>query len=161
MIAGWDDGNHLAKLKAYAASLGLEGHVHFSGPLFGADKEAALMHASAFVLASYSEGLPMAALEAWSHRTPVFMTAACNLSEGFNVGAAIEVATEPGAMAEILLTHLDDPGLPQLGLAGRKLVEDRFTWDQVGDDFLAVHCWLLEGGLHRHASRCRDWYRRV
>lgn len=83
VIAGWDDGNHMARVEACAASLGLHGHVHFPGPLFGADKQAALMHASAFVLASYSEGLPMAVLEAWAHRTPVFMTAACNLPEGF------------------------------------------------------------------------------
>ena len=126
VIAGWDDGNHMEGVEAYAASLGLHGHVHFPGPLFGADKQAALMNASAFVLASYSEGLPMAVLEAWAHRTPVFMTAACNLPEGFNVGAAIQISTAPATMAQVFLDHLDDRGLPQMGMAGRILVQKLF-----------------------------------
>jgi poly(glycerol-phosphate) alpha-glucosyltransferase len=88
----------------------------------------------------------MAVLEAWSHRVPVFMTPACNLPEGFAAGAAIEIATEPDALARSLLEHLGNPDLPEIGRRGRVLVENRFTWDQVGGEMVAVHNWVLNGG---------------
>jgi poly(glycerol-phosphate) alpha-glucosyltransferase len=147
VIAGWDDGDHLRKIETRAAELGLKGHVYFPGPQFGADKDSAMTHASAFILASYSEGLPMAVLEAWAHRVPVFMTQACNLPEGFDTGAAIEISTEPVAIAQSLLEHLDDPDLPKMGGIGRALVENRFTWNRVGSEMAAVHQWLLNGGF--------------
>ena len=35
------------------------------------------------ILPSFSEGLPMAVLEAWAYGLPVLMTDHCNLPEGF------------------------------------------------------------------------------
>ena len=146
VIAGWDDGSHLKALKASAAALGLQGHVHFLGPQFGDDKAALLAIASAFILASHSEGLPLAVLEAWAHRLPVFMTRACNLPEAFAAGAAVEISTRPADLAQTLLERLDDPSLPQVGQAGRVLVEERFTWDRAADEMTSVYRWLLTGG---------------
>ena len=146
VVAGWDDGNYLKALRARVAALGLNGHAHFAGPLFGDGKAACLANASAFILASHSEGLPMAVLEAWAYRLPVFMTKACNLPEGFMVGGAIEISARPVALAKALLERLDDPALAQVGQAGRLLVEQRFTWDRVADEMLSVYNWQLSGG---------------
>lgn len=146
VMAGWDDGGHLDSLKAHAASLGLAGRVVFPGPLFGADKGAALAHASAFILASYSEGLPMAVLEAWAHRLPVFMTRACNLPEGFASGAAIEITAEPKVIAGVLGEYLDDAALQETGLHGRELVEAQFGWPRITEDLLAVYRWVVGEG---------------
>jgi poly(glycerol-phosphate) alpha-glucosyltransferase len=44
--------------------------VVFFGPAFGEDKEALLWSAEAFILPSFSEGLPMSVLEAWVFRFP-------------------------------------------------------------------------------------------
>jgi len=68
--------------------------VSFLGPAFGETKDALLRSASAFILPSFSEGLPMAVLEAWSYRLPVLMTDHCNLPEGFAANAAIRIGTE-------------------------------------------------------------------
>ena len=59
------------------------------GPAFGAMKHTVLSNASAFVLPSFSEGLPMAALEAW-HQLPCLLSRACNLPQAFQNHAAIE-----------------------------------------------------------------------
>jgi poly(glycerol-phosphate) alpha-glucosyltransferase len=146
VLAGWDDGGQAAGLEALAADLGLADDVLFPGPLFGDEKAAMLAHAQAFILASYSEGLPMAVLEAWANWLPVFMTAACNLPEGFAAGAAVEITTDPDDIAEVLAAHLGSPtDLAIVGSRGRELVETRFTWDRVADDLLAVYGWLVRG----------------
>jgi poly(glycerol-phosphate) alpha-glucosyltransferase len=146
VLAGWDDGGHLEGLRRQAAALGLREGVLFPGPVFGADKAALLAYADAFILASHSEGLPMGVLEAWAHRLPVFMTRACNLPEGFEDGAAVEIPTEPEGLARILAARLEEPSLPAMGEAGRSLVEARFTWDSVARDLLAVYRWVLGRG---------------
>lgn len=143
VIAGWDDGGHGETLTALATELKLDREVTFAGAVFGADKYAWLARASGFVLASYSEGLPMAVLEAWAHRVPVFMSAACNLPEGFSSGAAIEVVPDPQRLAATLAEHLARPDLDDVGQAGRALVDARFTWDSIGQQLDRLYGWLL------------------
>jgi poly(glycerol-phosphate) alpha-glucosyltransferase len=146
VIAGWDDGGHLAAAKAKAAALGITGHVRFPGPLFGANKDAALAHASAFMLASHSEGQPMSVLEAWAYGLPVFMTRACNLLEGFAAGAAVEIAPDPRVIAGALCDHLEDADLREIGRRGRELAQTRFTWAWATNALLDVYRWVTTGG---------------
>ena len=90
-IAGWDDGGHQARLSAHARRLAIQDSVLFLGPTFGEAKERVLRSASAFILPSFSEGLPMSVLEAWSFAIPVVMTEECHLGIGFARARAIRV----------------------------------------------------------------------
>lgn len=147
VVAGWDDGGHLAPLVAEARGLGLaEDDAVFPGPLFGADKVAALAHARAFLLASHSEGLPMAVLEAWAFGLPAFMSQACNLPEGFAHGAAVLAPPEPEALAAAFAAHLGRTDLADMGERGRRLVLERFTWEHAARDFEALYRWLISRG---------------
>lgn len=148
LVAGWDDGGHLAALERQAEELGITDRVAFPGPLFGKQKVQALASATAFILPSFSEGLPMAVLEAWSYRLPVLMTGECNIPEGFAAGAAIEVTTEPTHLAQRLCNLMTMPEAERdaMGEAGRRLVEDRFTWDRVAAEMHEVYTWVLGGG---------------
>lgn len=147
-IAGWGQGGHDEELQALAAELGLGTRVVFLGPLHGEQKSAAFRHAAAFVLPSHSEGLPMAVLEAWSYGLPVAMTTACNIPQGFEVGAAKEIATSPGVLAstlgEFLGYEVDE--LLRMGKRGRLLVEQDYSWPVVAERFLEVYRWTLHGG---------------
>jgi poly(glycerol-phosphate) alpha-glucosyltransferase len=121
--------------------------VLFFGPAFGEEKEALLRSAEAFILPSFSEGLPMSVLEAWSYGVPVLMTPECNLPEGFARGAALEIlnrelATSHSPPATPRKLDSDWEGLRSLiemteadrqamGMRGRRLVEERFTWPKV------------------------------
>ena len=145
VIAGWNDRGNADGLAIRAQSLGLD-DVLFPGPVFGADKDAAFAHSDAFILASYSEGLPMAILEAWSHALPVFMTRHCNLSEGFSAGSAIEVTTDPETLARCLGEHLSSPKLRDIGMRGRDLVAARFSWSGISRELLAVYRWIRGQG---------------
>jgi glycosyltransferase involved in cell wall biosynthesis len=161
-IAGWDEGGHEDELKKLATELGLAwtdirspavlrslgvGGVLFLGPQFGPAKAACYHHCDAFILPSFSEGLPMVILEAWSHAKPVVMTPECNLPEGFAAGAAVRIEPNPESVLEGLtqLTKLTPDELGAMGQSGLRLVEQKFTWHRIGEDLDRVTEWILHG----------------
>jgi glycosyltransferase involved in cell wall biosynthesis len=152
-IAGWDQNGHELELKEFVESNNLASSVCFLGPQFGDAKASAYQHADAFVLPSFSEGLPMVVLEAWAYRLPVLITPECNLPEGFQVGAAIRLKTAPEDIAQgvkelVLMAEQDRKGM---GQKGHQLVLERFTWNKIAEDLDEVCKWLLEG---RERPRC-------
>ena len=148
VVAGWDQGGHAAELESLAAGLSLGTSVHFQGPLFGADKAAAYRSADAFVLPSLSEGLPLVVLEAWSHRLPVVMTAACNLPEGFAAGAAVESGPRAEELTAALATLLGLPATDRrrMGEKGFALVQKHFTWSEAASRLAQVYRWITGQG---------------
>jgi poly(glycerol-phosphate) alpha-glucosyltransferase len=127
----------------------LDSAVLFFGPAFGRDKEDLLRSADAFILPSFSEGLPMSVLEGWSYGLPVVMTPECNLPEGFAADAAIRIETSVESIAEGLgtLFSMNDADLMTMGAKGRGLVEERFTWKSVASQMREVYDWMLVGGV--------------
>jgi poly(glycerol-phosphate) alpha-glucosyltransferase len=162
VIAGWDQGGHEAELMKLCQELGLsferrepkaEGRksaarVVFFGPAFGGNKKSLLRTADAFVLPSFSEGLPMSVLEAWSYQLPVVMTPECNLPEGFAADAAIRIETGAESIAQGLdtLFSMSASDLQAMGAKGRALVEERFTWKTIAAQMREVYDWMLGGG---------------
>jgi glycosyltransferase involved in cell wall biosynthesis len=147
-IAGWDDGGHQARLSAQARRLAIQDSVLFLGPTFGEAKERVLRSASAFILPSFSEGLPMSVLEAWSFAIPVVMTEECHLGIGFAQGAAIRVeptvASLAASLADLTLRRSRHE-LESMGLRGRELVESEFTWQRIGNNMADVYDWAVGG----------------
>jgi poly(glycerol-phosphate) alpha-glucosyltransferase len=115
--------------------------VVFFGPAFGEEKEALLQSADAFILPSFSEGLPMSVLEAWSYGLPVVMTPECNLPEGFASGAALEIRSGEGSFQGGMRTLIEMTNHERaaMGMRGRRLVEDRFTWPKVAAQMKALY----------------------
>lgn len=148
VIAGWDQGGHQAELQALVETSGLAGSVHFAGPLHGAAKQDAYRAASAFILPSFSEGLPMTVLEAWSFAKPVLMTEMCNLPAGFAAGAAVRIDTDAVRLAGQLREYIaaGEAETLALGRSGRALVEKDFAWPQVAERMAEVYAWLGGGG---------------
>ncbi len=186
VIAGWEQGGHEAELKELATDLGIPWadmrerdeatpvsafnfqlsafSLLFTGPAFGKEKDLLLRRASAFILPSFSEGLPMSVLEAWAYRLPVLMTDHCNLPEGFTHDAAIRIGTDVASIAEGMQTLFQLPSqlptkhqeqrtrhtcrsdLQSLGMNGRALVERQFTWPQVARQLREVYQWVLGQG---------------
>lgn len=146
-IAGWDEGGYAQQLSQMRDSLALK-RVDFIGPQFGAAKSAAFRGASAFILPSFSEGLPMAVLEAWSYGLPVIMSPACNLPQGFAAQAALEASPHPDSIARALraLMSLSTKEREEMGARGRQLVARSFSWGAAAAQMRSVYTWILGGG---------------
>jgi poly(glycerol-phosphate) alpha-glucosyltransferase len=162
-IAGWEQGTHEAELKQLCVErkilftdirepssiLHSPFSVIFLGPQFNAAKAACYHYCDAFVLPSFSEGLPMVVLEAWANAKPVLMTPECNLPEGFQAEAALKIEANETSVVTGLqnLFAMSDADRAAMGSRARALVESRFTWTQVGRQMRAVHEWILGGGV--------------
>jgi poly(glycerol-phosphate) alpha-glucosyltransferase len=183
-IAGWDQGGHEAELKRLASELDLAWaerkaqsaergtnrtspsalgasrpiSLLFTGPLFGPDKESAYVNCDAFILPSFSEGLPMAVLEAWAYGKPVLMTPECNLPEGFAANAALRIEPNAESMVQGLreLFQTPDSSLFALGARGRELVASRFAWPKIAADMKSVYEWVLGGGARPECIQTKN-----
>ncbi|MCO5068983.1 MAG: glycosyltransferase [Kiritimatiellae bacterium] len=147
-IAGWDQGGHRAELEKLARELRVDEQILFLGPLHGAQKEAAYRSASAFILPSFSEGLPMAILEAWAYGVPVLMTEACNLPEGFAADAAWLVHTEERELARELQSFfsMSVEDRRAMGQRARDLAAGTFEWPRIATEMAAVYRWAIGSG---------------
>jgi glycosyltransferase involved in cell wall biosynthesis len=146
-IAGWSEGGYEHALKDAIRGHRLESDVTLVGPVFERDKDAALRNASAFVLPSFSEGLPMSVLEAWSYELPVFMTHECNLPESFINGGAIEITTNPSQMASTLANNLtNEIFLKDVGRIGKITTQEKYSWDVISFDYRALYLWIIGAG---------------
>ena len=145
VIAGPDENNHMVQLSQLIVDLNLEETVKLVGPKFENDKAILLSNADAFILPSFSEGLPMSILEAWSYSLPVLMTPQCNLPDGFEMKSAIKIQPEIDSIVHGLnyLFSMDEVDLNNMGLNGYNLVSERYTWESVAKKMTELYDWVL------------------
>ncbi len=147
-IVGPDEGGHRAELGRQTVALGLGETVAFVGPLAGEAKEAAYREADLFVLPTHSENFGIAVAEAMAHGLPVITThgAPWKLLEEERCGWWVPVNVEGIASALEDATRRSPEELAAMGMRGRKVVEERFSWDGIAQEFVACYAWLLGRG---------------
>lgn len=157
-IVGWGEASYRAGLEGAIVAAGLQHVIHLCAPCFGPARDACYRAAAAFVLPSFSEGLPMAVLEAWAHGLPVLMSPACNLPEGFAAGAASVAVPETVLLAGSLVRMAEMPGELRgaMGTRGRELVANSFGWPRLAARLRECHAWLLNPALPRPACMPGD-----
>ena len=108
------------------------GRVIAPGAVEGELKAALLQHAELFVLPSYSEGLPVAVLEALAAGCAVVVTRACNLPQVADARAGVVIEPDAGELATALRTLLtDDPRRRAMAANARALARREFDWDVI------------------------------
>ena len=145
VIAGWGENSYQKKLEQQARSVGIENQINFVGARFGNDKADLFRSCDAFVLPSFSEGLPMSVLEAWSYAMPSLVTRDCNLPEASFAQAAIECESGTRGVQIGLerLLRLSEKDCQTMGQNARKLVENKFNWPKIAIQMKSVYSWLL------------------
>lgn len=151
-IAGWDQNGHIEMLQELVKSYNLGGSVEFLGQKYGEDKEKELLDAQAFILTSFSEGMPMSVLEAWAYKLPIVMTDGCNLPDGFEEKAALRVETTPESICDGLVKFfsMSDSERVRMGENGYNLVVKKYQWNKIADDSVELYNYLLNGGVKPH-----------
>ncbi|MCB9526186.1 MAG: glycosyltransferase [Myxococcales bacterium] len=137
LVAAGPDQGGVALLKAGAGAFA--DRVHTVGVLSGAPKLAALAGAAVYCLPSHHEGFSMAITEALACGRPVVITRQCHFPQVSEVGAGLEVALDPAAIAAGLAQVLDAPDREAMGQRGRALVLERYTWPKIAAEMVALY----------------------
>lgn len=105
------DGPAVAAMKSRIEILGLSGCVKFPGYVRGKEKAALLVNADIFVFPSYSEGCPVALLEAMAAGLPVVATSVGGIPDivAAGVNGILIDSPRPELIADAVATLLDDP----------------------------------------------------
>lgn len=144
VVAGQGEPAYESALRSEIQRLHLENDVFMVGGKFHEKKRACFDQAEAFILPSYSEGMPMAILEAWSFGLPVLMSRECNLESGFDAGAAMPVSPSRQGLEPALLATFNKTSeeLKAMGERGRQLVLRRYNARDHGRELTCVYEWL-------------------
>jgi len=129
-----------------ASTLGIDGAVHFLGPVPRARLPALLCESHVFVLPSRYENLPLGILEAMACARPVVAAHVGGVGEMVKDGVEgfLVPPEDPHALALALRRLLEDrPLRRRMGEAGRARVLGRFTWDAVAAETEAFYAELL------------------
>jgi len=144
-IVGPDQENHTAELKSLCAELGISQEFDFVGPKYGDELQHEYASADIFVLPTHSENFGSVVIEALAHGVPVITTKGTpwHELEGYTnsqltthnsqlkCGWWIDVGVEPLVKALDAAISLSDAERREMGERGRRLVEEKYTWDAV------------------------------
>ena len=107
----------------------------FTGMLLGKEKLAAYVDADIFVLPSYAENFGITLAEAMACRLPIITTNQVNIWQEIHEAKAGDVIScNPDELSHSILKLLSNPDLRyKYAENGRKLVEEKFNWELVGE----------------------------
>jgi glycosyltransferase involved in cell wall biosynthesis len=140
VIAGPDEGE-TGKIKDLVAELGLTDRVHIPGPIYDRKKFGMLGDAACFCLPSEQENFGVAVAEAMASGVPVLVSDQVEIwPEIEEAGAGLVFPLQVDALAEALRQVLSSPAAgAKMGLAGKRLVKQRFTWPRISNMTLNLY----------------------
>jgi glycosyltransferase involved in cell wall biosynthesis len=149
-IAGDGEPSYVAQLRDRARALGVGERVRWLGHLDEPEKERFLAGADVVAFPSRGENFGVAVAEAMAAGCAVVVSPEVALSEDIRAhGAGEVVSADPAALAAALAGLAADGGLrARLGAAARALAVERWSWDRISAQTLA----LYEDSLARRRS---------
>jgi glycosyltransferase involved in cell wall biosynthesis len=151
------DGDMRAEYERRARELGLDNRVTFTGRLSDDDLRSRYQAADVTVLPSTTmgEAFGLVLVESMACGTPVIASdlpgvrsVVANGVDGY--------LTPPGDVVSLVASIQRMFELPidrrmEMGMAGRRKVEQFYSWDRIGDRLEAIYIDVLTGGAHVHA----------
>ena len=146
IIAGPDETGYRKQLEDLLSAAQQLDNCIFTGMLQPSERLSALAAADIFVLPSYSEGFPIAPIEALAAGLPVILTDACNIPDIEQEGCGIIVNTETDSLSEAMVRLANNRELArQMGTRGRQLALANYTWDRIATRMTQVYENVLLG----------------
>lgn len=147
LIAGPDEGGHRAELVSLIRRKGLD-QISFAGEVDDSEKWRLYRSAEIFVLPTLGENFGLVVAEALAAELPVITTIAAPWQdlELHRCGWWTEANTGGLEAALRLAVGLRDEERRAMGLRGRKLIEDKYSWRRAAAEMCDVYKWILECG---------------
>ncbi len=144
-IVGNGEEKYINELKILIAKKKLENEIELGGPQYGKEKIDTLHSSDLFVLPTYGENFGMAIAEALACGLPVITTkgAPWHGLQTYNAGWWIDIGAAPLAEALTEAMRLSDDERKQMGLNGRKLVEENYSIEIVAKQMIRLYEWIL------------------
>lgn len=141
VIAGSGSPEEERQVRHWVEVSGLGGRTLWAGFVEGEEKAALLADADLFVLASRDENFGLAAGEALAAGLPVVISDQVSFhSDVVRARAGLVVPCQVEPLAQAIETLLDDAGLRrQMGERGRRLMRERYSWEQVTRELVALY----------------------
>lgn len=148
IIAGPDTDGYQAVIEKAVSGAQLQGKFSFVGPVYGEQKSALFAEADIFVLPTHSENFGLVIAEALAHEVPVITTTGAPWAELNEAGCGWWVPTGATALETTLVEAISMPSatLAEMGVRGRALVEERYTWPAIIQKHIALYEWLIGSG---------------
>jgi glycosyltransferase involved in cell wall biosynthesis len=144
-IAGNGESFYINELNLLIKRMNLENEIEIIGAKFGEDKINTYQQADLFVLPTYSENFGIVVAEALACGVPVITTKGAPWEElnTNNAGWWIDIGVEPLAKALTEAMQLSDNERKQMGINGRKLVEENYSIESVAQKMIQLYEWIL------------------
>ena len=144
-IVGPDQEGHTQEVKAECERLGIIEDWEFAGPKYGDELQSEYANADLFVLPTYSENFGSVVIEALAHGVPVITTKGTpwyelegytnsklqTINSKLKCGWWIDIGVDPLINALQEAISLTDEERQLMGVRGRKLIDEKYTWDAV------------------------------
>jgi glycosyltransferase involved in cell wall biosynthesis len=142
-IIGNGESDYINQLKSIVIKDGLSESVKILDPVFNDKKKEVYQSADIFVLPTFSENFGMVVAEAMSFGIPVITTkgAPWEELETRNAGWWIDIGVEPLTQALIHAISTPKEQLIEMGLNGRKLIEEKYTIQKVSKRMNQLYQW--------------------
>jgi glycosyltransferase involved in cell wall biosynthesis len=147
VVAGNDEENYTARLRAQAQSLGVAERIYFMGPVADQAKWALYAHAELFVLPSYAENFGNVVAEAMAMSCPVLVSQAVGLA-AFVAAAGAGLATDgdPEDIArKVRWLHEHPNERDAMGRRGAAATARQLSWDAVAERMEQLYRSVIDG----------------
>ena len=146
-VVGPDQAGHMAELESLVRELALCGSVEFAGPKYGTELFQEYDNCDCLVLPSFTENFGATIVDALAHGKPCIASTFTPWRELQEYGCGWWVSNEPDKLAKAIQEMIDagDEARREMGSRGRKLVEEKYTWDAIVNAMVKGYEEVLNG----------------
>lgn len=147
-IAGNGDAQYIKSLQMLIDNKKFANEITIIGPQFGAKKLESYHQADLFVLPTYSENFGIVVAEALACGVPVITTIGAPWEElnTHQAGWWIDIGVKPLTQALNNAMQQSEVKRQQMGINGRKLVEENYSIESVAQKMIQLYQWILNAG---------------
>ncbi|MBD3379243.1 MAG: glycosyltransferase [Candidatus Omnitrophica bacterium] len=150
VIAGEGRESYVNELKEKIDSLHTGKHVHFTGYVFGKEKEALLSLADIYILPSYTENFGVAVAEALAYGKPVCISKNVGIASDikkYNAGKVFELREDSisESLGELMCSERKRT---KMGANALRLAGEKYDWDTITQKQIKIYEKIIKGEIH-------------